>query len=263
MGKVILSVLAVCCLSAAVLAQEIIKETIDENGQAWYGPIRKCPTGADFDLDSCIDQIVTDLTPRIAKGIPELGLKPLDPFNLDHWSYDEKFGPITVNIKAKGIKLEGITQFSAMNLKVDKKNGQINFEFKVPRVAMEGTYKLGGSLPFVRGYGPSNIETFNIAVKGHMPLTTTTRPDGTKVIQIKKTQIDDMTIGKMNFRVGGLFNGNPILSAPIHFIANQYGAEVFELFAKGPITKTIDEIITNDIVNPILTRLPYLTQYLN
>jgi hypothetical protein len=265
MSRLSLTILAVC-LFGGVLAQEAVEsipETVDENGQAWYGPVRKCAPGSDAELEKCLNQVVTDLTPLVADGIPEFGLQPLDPFKLSTWTYDEKFGPITVNIKAKQIKISGTTNYDVMKFTVDTKNRVIGFEYKVPKLLVEANYKLGGNVAFVRGQGPVSMENSDIVVKGTMPFHRIERPDGVKVIQLKNTKVDDMSISKLVFRAQGLFNGNPVLSGPVHYIANQYGPEVFQLFAKGPITNTVDEIITKALLNPILLRLPYLTDYVD
>jgi len=236
-------------------------ETTDEQGQEWIAPIRKCPLGTDEELNSCLRQIVLDLTPLSASGISELGVQPLDPFKLGKFEYDEKIGPFNIKIKSKNVVLHGLTKYRSLDFNVDRKNQIMSFEYVLPSVRVEADYKLGGNVIIpLSGSGPANVEVFDVKVVGHFAFNKLPQEDGQTIVQLQPAIIEKMTISRQSLRVRGLFNGNPIISGFIHYVANTYGPQVFE-FIKPQVTSIIGDVLTNDILNPLLSKLPYLTNY--
>jgi len=236
-------------------------ETTDEQGQEWIGPIRKCPAGGDEELNACLKQIIQDLTPLSAAGISDLGVQPLDPFKLGKYEYDEKIGPFNIKIKAKNVILHGLTKYRSLNFHVDRKNQVATFDYELPSVRIEADYKLGGNaiIPLA-GAGPANIEVFDVKVSGSWTFQKLTQEDGQTIVKLDPAVIDKMTIGRQSMRVRGLFNGNPIISGFVHYVGNSFGPQVFE-FIKPQVSSIVGDILTNDILNPLLTKLPYLANY--
>lgn len=239
-----------------------LEETTDENGVTWVGPIRKCPLGDDASLDECTKKIVDDLTPIIAAGISEIGLRQLDPFMLDKFVYDQTMGPIKIAVHAKNIQLHDMVKYRTAKFNVDTTKRIMSFVYEVPLIRINANYKLGGNVFFfpLTGSGPANIDIHDLRAEGHMKFKKVYRPDGTQIMQLEETIMDKFTVGGMNLRLRGLFNGNPMLSALVHRIGNQYGAEVFDVI-KPDISKFAGDILTNKVVNPVLENLPYLTEY--
>lgn len=136
----------------------ISKFTIDK-GQTWIGPLRKCELGTDEELDACLKAIVLDIAASTADGISEFDLEPLDPFKLGKFDYDEKVGPIKVQLRAKNVILHGMTKFKSIEFHVDTKNRLMNFEYDLPTVKIAAEYKLAGNaiIP-LSGAGPADIQ---------------------------------------------------------------------------------------------------------
>jgi len=244
-----------------------IEQRTDENGQIWYGPIRKCQNGPDSGLDVCVKQIVQDLTSKVRSGIPEIGLQSLDPMIMEKFDIDFKMGPINVILKVKNIKLDGMTRFNKLEFAVDTQNNRtLRFEYEAPKANVQSYYKLGGNAFFYQltGAGPADVVVSDIKAVGYLPFKRVERQNGdgttTTIIQLDDATFDSITIGGLNLRAQGLFNGNPVFSAAVHYVANQYGPQVFEVI-RGDLAKHIGRILSQEVINPVITKLPYLADY--
>lgn len=262
----LLSLLAfVSLISASKYPIIEIPETTDANGVEWIGPIRRCSLDFnDGELDDCTKKIQEDLTPKVGAGIPEIGLRPLDPYLLEKFDFQEVFGPVKVNIAARGVKMEGLAQYKTLNFKVDTKNQKMYIEYEVPKILINAFYKAGGSAVLfpVTGAGPAVVKINNLKTKGVMDYRIVTREDGKAVVQLDSCILKDMKITGMNIKISGLFRGNPLMSAMVHYFANTYGTEMFEILLKDEMSKLIGEIIAQDVLNPVLYNLPHLPAYL-
>ena len=52
----------------------------------------------------------------------------------------------------------------------------------------------------------------DLKAKGRMLYALVTREDGEQVVQLTDVIMDNMSIGGLNVRIHGLFNGNPLFS---------------------------------------------------
>lgn len=255
-------VLSVLVYLASALPAPRIEETTDENGVSWVGPIRKCPVGDDASYNECLQQVVDDLTPKVAAGIAELGLRPLDPLFLEKFNFEQKMGPIEIKVDSTNIQLYNLVKYKTMKFTVDTQKRIMSFEYEVPNIRINSDYKLSGNVFFfpLTGSGPATTEILNTHVEGHMNFKKVFKGDGSQVMQLQDTVMDKMTVGGLRVRIRGLFDGNPLFSGVVHYVANQYGSEVFEVI-KPQIAQFTGDIITNKILNPILDKLPHLADY--
>jgi len=76
-------------------------------------------------------------------GIPELGMPPLDPINID--LIDFKFFNMTIEFV--NIFLEGFKTFKLEKSTVDKRGRKWDIELSIPRVEAEGIYRMSGTIP--------------------------------------------------------------------------------------------------------------------
>ncbi len=128
---------------------------------SWIGPIRRCDIEAtDPELDDCTAQIKADLTPKVGSGIPEIGLRPLDPYFLTKFDYEKKVGPVTVKLAARDVKMEGLAQYKTLNFKVDTRKRKMFLEYEAPTIRIESLYKAGGDAVLfpITGSGPASIK---------------------------------------------------------------------------------------------------------
>jgi len=241
-----------------------VAERIDENGVKWVGPIRKCRLGStDLELDECTEMIKNDLTPKVGAGIPEIGLRSLDPFLLNKFTYDQKVGPVTVTAVVRDLRFDGLAQYKTLNFKNDIGNRTMHFEYEAPNILINAVYKAGGSAVLfpITGSGPAVVKVSNMKAVGRMLYKVVIREDGKEIVQLTDCIMDNMSLGGMNVRLRGLFNGNPLFSAVTHYFANNFGSQVFENILKKEMSVRIGDVLVQDILNPTLYNLPYLAPY--
>jgi len=210
-----------------------------------------------------VRQITKDLTPLVPSGIPQLGLRPLDPIEIKKFSYERSLGPINITVLAKNTIISQLTNYKILKFRTDSKNTRMRFIYEVPYLKIESNYKLGGNVFFfpLTGTGPAQIEVFNLKAEGEFIGKVVRNENGEEVIQLEKTDIQKMTIGDMNMRIRGLFEGNALLSSVVHYIGKRYAPQVFEVI-RPEIAAYAGDVITHDLLNPILKRLPHIVQYL-
>jgi len=76
-------------------------------------------------------------------GIPELGMPPLDPINID--LIDFKFFNMTIEFV--NIFLKGFKTFKLEKSTVDKRGRKWDIELSIPRVEAKGIYRMSGTIP--------------------------------------------------------------------------------------------------------------------
>ena len=90
----------------------------EENEDKWEfdGPIRRCNHADNNSLNKCLRLILKDLKPRLADGVPEINLPPMDPLHLKNIAFRHGSGPIKViasfsNVVATGLSLYNKSEF--------------------------------------------------------------------------------------------------------------------------------------------------------
>ncbi|KAG6440854.1 hypothetical protein O3G_MSEX001499 [Manduca sexta] len=150
--------------------------------------------------------------PHFAPGIPELGVKSLDPLYFDVIKGDQgglqlTFRDTTVT-GMKGCTIEAI--------KSDQSKGKQQLAVKCS-VDLTGDYKLDGQLLIfpIKGEGKYHINIRDIIIKAHTDVVTVTGADGQPHWHIKawKHTYETKTGAKFNF--DNLFNGNKVLGKKV------------------------------------------------
>jgi len=259
---VIVGLAVVFCLISSSKSSPAIQERTDKTGLKWIGPIRKCSAGGDDVLDKCLTKIVQDLTPLVGKGIPELSLQPLDPLFVDEFLYAQNWGPIVFNVSTKSANIYNLPKYKNLKFQVDTKQRVLRFLYENPNVVLDANYLLSGKAFFfpLKGDGPVHIEVFGMKAQGHMNFYKTENENGEKIIQLKDTKIDTMTIKNLRVRIRGLFDGNPMFTAVAHYFGNNFGPQIFEI-ARPEISEHTGNVLTHRILNPILSKLPFVAEY--
>jgi len=78
----------------------------------FVGPIRKCPNGSDEELNKCFALILEDLKPKLANGIPEIELPPLDPLLLEKLDFKSGRGAVVIKAEFMDVKIKGLSNFT-------------------------------------------------------------------------------------------------------------------------------------------------------
>ncbi|XP_065162859.1 circadian clock-controlled protein daywake-like [Atheta coriaria] len=105
------------------------------------------------DLGGCIKSSVLTLQPNLAKGIPELDVPVLEPFDVDDLSVRTN-----LNINITDFKLHNLLAFEILDISASYEKYQFAFVLKFTNVEVSGDYTIDTKL-------------LTIPLQGHGPLT--------------------------------------------------------------------------------------------
>ncbi|KAJ8716875.1 hypothetical protein PYW07_003502 [Mythimna separata] len=193
--------------------------------------IKPCKSGD----NACILQSAQAAVPVMAAGIPELGIKSLDPLHFDEIKGDQ--GGLQLNFRdttvtgMKGCKVE--------NIKHDLAKSKQVVTIKCT-VELTGDYKLAGHLLVlpIRGEGKYHISIRDIVIKANTALVTVDGADGKKHWHIKDWHYTSQVKTNARFNFDNLFDGNKILAGPVEDFVNTSWREVMNEIAP-PIVRAI------------------------
>jgi len=239
-----------------------IPEKIDPKGEHWFGPVRRCPPGDDDKIDKCLGLIVKDLTPLVGHGIRELDLEPLDPIQIDQFVYDNKNGPLKINILAKDLSVYDLPRYKNLTFHFDHVKSLMHFVYDNPKIRIDTNYRLTGKalfIPLPPFTGPIHLDLYGLRAEGNMHLYKTLNDNDEVILQLKDAMIDTLTIDE--FKLCRLFENNPLLNAFAQSSVHRFGPLVFNAI-EPEIAKFTGDVIAHRLLNPILRRLPHLSSYL-
>lgn len=74
--------------------------------------IRLCGQRGVEELNACLREALKEMRPRMAGGIPELGVPGVDPLRLDHLAFHHQTGPVTISAQFTNVEVTGLSQFN-------------------------------------------------------------------------------------------------------------------------------------------------------
>jgi hypothetical protein len=92
------------------------EEADDEEKWEFDGPIRKCSHVNNNALNKCLKLILSDLKPRIANGVPEINLPPMDPLHLKNVAFRHGSGAIKINAVFSNVEAMGLSRYNKSDL---------------------------------------------------------------------------------------------------------------------------------------------------
>ncbi|KAF6207649.1 hypothetical protein GE061_016096 [Apolygus lucorum] len=204
--KVILSLTA---LVAAIIAAK--------GPPQWPSILQRCST-EDPQFEKCLKKVTTQALQRIAKGIPAVGIRPLDPLRDASFSMVTGRGPVIVNVHASNVTVSGPSKVQLKKVAYDKKSSTYWIEGLHNYVKMVGNYRVKGNILV---FPIDSSGTFEYEIRGalanhSMKVGSTTR-DGNhglinfdvKSIKNHKITLKDTTLGTEGSNaVNALVNNN-------------------------------------------------------
>lgn len=238
----------------------VLRTTAENSEEVEYvGPIRKCKSGSDKIINECIHKIIMELKPRMGAGIPEIGLKPLDPFYLDKLKFHQGQPPIIIKALLTNTTIHHLTNFRNEEFKLNSKEKSMYFNLEIPRIRLEGTYRLDGNILLfqVGGTGPYEFDVENAKARGTLAIKHVKKEDGTVIMQVDTMKMD-LVLGGIKMNLMNLFNGNQILGPVINNVLNENSQQLFKE-VKPEIVKIVMNL-AKEIVNPIIASMPFLAE---
>ncbi|XP_021192609.3 circadian clock-controlled protein daywake [Helicoverpa armigera] len=173
--------------------------------------------------------------PFIAVGIPELGIKSLDPMEFDVIKGDQ--GGLSLTFKDTAVT--GMKGCNVDGVKHDLTKGKQSVTIRCT-VELNGNYKLDGQLLVlpIKGEGKYKINIRDIVIKASTALSTVDGDDGKKHWNIDNWHFTHQTKTGATFKFENLFNGNKVLAGPVEDFVNTNWREVMHEIAP-PIVHAI------------------------
>ncbi|XP_028177870.1 protein takeout-like isoform X2 [Ostrinia furnacalis] len=192
---------------------------------------------------ACLKSSAQAALPIIAPGIPELGIKPLDPLRLDLVKGDQG----GLQLSFRDTVLTGMKGCTVENVKHDLTKGKSLVVIKCS-VNLQGNYKLGGQLLIlpIQGEGKYTINIQDIVIKTYSDITTVEGADGKPHWHITDWRNSYQVKTGTQFQFDNLFNGNKVLAVPVHDFVNNNWREVMQEIA-GPIVRAIVAAVVDDV----------------
>lgn len=190
---------------------------------------------SDPKLNECLKDAVADALPKVAKGVPSLGVPPIDPLEITSLIIGEGSGPINVNLEFKNIKLEGFSsgEFQAVKMDVKKYILDIIMKFNSP-IRIHGPYKVDGRvlvLP-ITGNGNCNLTLADLTAAIHAegePM----QKNGESYMKIKTFNVKFET-SRLYIYLENLFNGDRALGDNMNSFLNENWRDILQEL-KSPI----------------------------
>ncbi|XP_028040396.1 protein takeout-like [Bombyx mandarina] len=178
--------------------------------------------------------------PIVAAGIPDLGIKPLDPLHISVINGNQ--GGLELTFKdtivrgLSGCHVEGVKNDPA------KKKQAVTIKCSV---TLTGDYKLSGKLLVlpIEGEGKYNIKIRDIVIKTANDLVTVTGADGKPHWHIESWKHTYEVKTGAHFQFENLFNGNKVLATPVEEFVNSNWKDVMQEVAPPIVRSIVSEVV--------------------
>ncbi|XP_028037651.1 protein takeout-like [Bombyx mandarina] len=205
-------------------------------------------------INECVQKSIEALKPKLAEGIPELDVPPLEPFIIPEVVASSK-DRVPLQATGKNIKITGAGDFHINKLNVDLDSLILKAKVNFPKLHFDGLYKLDTQILVVPIKGEGNLlaDVVNcdaeLVFKGGKY-----QKDGLEFIKFNSL---DTKIGIKDYNVkfDGLFNNDKVLGDAANDAINQNKAEFFNTF-KPFLEAAVSKLLLN-ISNKVVDDLPF------
>lgn len=189
---------------------------------------------------SCIKSSAQAAVPVFALGIPELGVKSLDPMHLDR-VVSKQAG---LSLTFEDSTVTGMKGCTIEAIKHDLSKGKQVMTVKCS-VDMTGNYNISGQLLIfpIRGQGKYNINIRDIIIKTTTDVLTVDGDDGQKHWHVGNWKFNYLVKTNAHFNFENLFNGNRILAEPVENFLNTNWREVMTEVAEPIVRAIVTQVV--------------------
>ncbi|CAH0558779.1 unnamed protein product [Brassicogethes aeneus] len=217
--------------------------------------ISTCQIKNNPNFSNCSTHSVQGLFDEIPKGIPEIGLEPLDPLKVDKIKILQGGGgAVTVNASLTNVTVIGFGHTKVVHNTVDNKTYDFHTKLHLDRLRIDGNYELLGRILVIplRGKGACwfDAKDLEIYAKSDVKLI---KHDGFHFFNISAVHVK-FSIGGLKLHMGNLFDGIKTLEDSTNAYLNANWRPVAE--SLNPIlSKTIEDIMI-DILKKVFDNTP-------
>ncbi|XP_041784693.1 uncharacterized protein LOC121600295 [Anopheles merus] len=210
---------------------------------------------------NCLLEAVTATFRNFHKGVPEIGLVPLDPLRIDKMDIVQGDGPINIVLNFKKVDLSGFREAQIKKINGFTSNPtKMEMNLLVPVASLVGGYRINGKvliLP-IQGEGNSNMTMVNcdISLKWTGKLV---EKSGQQFYQVDKFKVHfDTSRFYMDF--SNLFNGDKALGDNMNVFLNDNWQDILKEL-KPAISAAFTKIF-QAVVSNVFNKVPYNELYL-
>ncbi|XP_053667171.1 uncharacterized protein LOC128716272 [Anopheles marshallii] len=210
---------------------------------------------------NCLLEAITATFRNFHKGVPEIGLVPLDPLRIDKMDIVQGDGPINIVLNFKKVDLTGF-----QHAQIKKASGftsnptKMDLNLIVPVASLVGGYRINGKvliLP-IQGEGSSNMTMVNCDISLKWTGKLVDR-NGKQFYQVEKFKVHfDTSRFYMDF--SNLFNGDRALGDNMNVFLNDNWQDILKELKpaiSAAFTKIFDAVVSN-----VFNKVPYNELYL-
>ncbi|KAK7601698.1 hypothetical protein V9T40_009139 [Parthenolecanium corni] len=208
-------------------------------------------------LNDCLRHTFQNMFPYLAKGIPEIGIQPLEPMHIEKVGIVKGQGGVTLQGAFNNLIVHGPSNTTALYTRLDLKKGRLDIGLFIPLIKVEAKYDLKGNillLPLV-GIGDAKLYLKNVTTNVQ------TRIVFPKVkneeVMVATSMRVDFSLALMRVHLSNLFNGNIVLGRTVNQFLNENSKEVVNELKEniGESLAGVFKKIMNDAFSHIPTRL--------
>ncbi|KAL0281109.1 UNVERIFIED_CONTAM: hypothetical protein PYX00_002205 [Menopon gallinae] len=210
----------------------------------------------DPNLEQCLVSAVSDSVPTLVKGVPNLGLIPIDPLRVTRLDIDQGDGPVALDLKFRDIDIINIGSVKVNSVKADIENYKIEIDTTMSKpLIIDGDYEIDGKvlvLP-ITGKGKSHLELDNVHSTLYLQGKEVTK-DGRKYMELVDLKVKfETTRLRVNFE--NLFNNDKALGNQMNAFLNENWKEILQ-----EIQPAVEEALGQafkEIARRLFSKVPY------
>ncbi|KAF5305562.1 hypothetical protein FQA39_LY01653 [Lamprigera yunnana] len=205
-------------------------------------------------FEECSTKAVQKLFSAIPKGVPEIGLEPLDPLRIPFVRILQGGGPVSVNASLTNVTVLGFGSTRIVANTVDPKTYDFHTKLHLPKLRIDGNYILLGRILVIpltgRGKCWFEAKDVEIYVKSDVDLY---KKDGFNFYNVTKAHVK-FSIGGLKLFMGNLFDGVKALEDTTNAYLNANWKPVAD--SLHPILVNTIEDIMLDILQRVFNNIP-------
>lgn len=195
---------------------------------------------ASSDFEKCIQNSITEAKPYLMKGIPEIGLSPLEPLAFPPLNFKENNRNMKISAMFDPINLSGLSNMTVGNVKVKgdvDSEMTINLTITSPVFHSYGKWSgKGRAFNFnINGKGDFDVNftqtEFRLTIKGCAAVN---EKDGKKYFSVNSVTLDPV-LRKANIRVTNLFPGDEALTKTANNFMNRNSQFLLRTVKQYPV----------------------------
>ncbi|KAK9888500.1 hypothetical protein WA026_000750 [Henosepilachna vigintioctopunctata] len=205
-------------------------------------------------LNQCVTDLLVEMFPYLATGIPELNIEQFEPLHLDKVSISKGHGAIVLAGSLFDMVVHGPSNSTPTYTELDLKNKKWNLGVDFAHLDIKSRYHLKGHilvLPIV-GHGNCDLNLSNIKTKVETNITMRMK-EGREIIFVDQMKVN-FSVGNMKIKLYNLFNGNKVLGETLNNFINKNAAEITAELS-GSINESMSDIFIH-LLNNIFSKLP-------